>query len=227
MKHKNLSLFFNWEEIPMKIMKDFFNAVLNVFLFPFQLISVIVNEINDYLQHINQNIQNKKIKKKQQNKFDELKCVLLGHNQTKINHILHIFILLATTGLQFISLFTTYAGTNYYFGNVTQPKFLGPLILSCVIQFSLLFLSNTLVQQERTNKGSKCMLVFFLCISILFSYAGMIHTLVPPYKEMKSNYEDFMNKYDILRYLIPFWEVCQGRAEFFTKDSHLSYSALR
>lgn len=180
----------------MKIMKDFFNAVLNVFLFPFQLISVIVNEINDYLQHINQNIQNKKIKKKQQNKFDELKCVLLGHNQTKINHILHIFILLATTGLQFISLFTTYAGTNYYFGNVTQPKFLGPLILSCVIQFSLLFLSNTLVQQERTNKGSKCMLVFFLCISILFSYAGMIHTLVPPYKEMKSNYEDFMNKYE-------------------------------
>ena len=40
------------------------------------------------------------------------------------------------------------------------------------------------------------MLVFFLCISILFSYAGMIHTLVPPYKEMKSNYEDFMKKYE-------------------------------
>ena len=180
----------------MKIMKDFFNAVLNVFLFPFLFISVIVNEIKDYLKQINRNIQNKKLKKKQQNQFDELKCVLLGHNQTKVNHILHIFILLATTGLQFISLFTTYAGTNYYFGNVTHPKFLGPFILSCVIQFSLLFLSNTLVQQERTNKGSKCMLVFFLCISILFSYAGMIHTLVPPYKEMKSNYDDFVNKYE-------------------------------
>ena len=29
-------------------MKDFFNAVLNVFLFPFLLISVIVSEIKDY-----------------------------------------------------------------------------------------------------------------------------------------------------------------------------------
>lgn len=180
----------------MKIMKDFFNAVMNVLLFPFYLTTVFVNEIKDYLKQINQNIQNKKIKKKQQNKFDELKCVLLGNNQIKTNQILHIFVLLATTGLQFISLFTTFAGTNYYFGNITQPKFLGPFILSCVIQFSLLFLSNTIVQQERVNKGSKGMLAFFLCISILFSYAGMIHTLVPPYKEMKYNYDDFITKYE-------------------------------
>lgn len=180
----------------MKIMKDFFNAILTILLFPFQFISFIVNEIKEQLSQIQMHLQENKRKKKQQNQFDELKSIILGHNQTKVNQILHTFILLATTGLQFISLFTTYAGTNYYFGNVTQPKFLGPLILSCVIQFSLLFLSNTIIKQERVNKGSKGMLAFFLCISILFSYAGMIHTLVPPYKKMKSNYDDFISKYE-------------------------------
>ena len=40
------------------------------------------------------------------------------------------------------------------------------------------------------------MLSFFLVVSILFSYTGMVHTIITPHKQMKANYEEFIDKYE-------------------------------
>ena len=131
------------------------------------------------------------------NKYkEELKNICLGVNISLNNKINSIFILLSTLGLQFISFFTTYSGTSYYFGNITTPKFLGPFIITSVIQFSLFYLSNSIVNREQVNSGKKIMLAFFLVVSILFSYTGMIHIIVTPHKQMKANYEEFVDKYN-------------------------------
>ena len=126
----------------------------------------------------------------------ELKNICLGYNVSFNNKINQIFVLLSTLGLQFISFFTTFSGTHYYFGNITTPKFLGPLIITSVIQFSLFYLSNSIVNREHVNSGKKIMLSFFLVVSILFSYTGMIHTIITPHKQMKANYEEFVDKYE-------------------------------
>lgn len=180
----------------MSILKDFIKSMTAFFLFPFRFIILGVNELEYSFYQLKDDLFNHRIKKQNQRKEENLKLRIMNQNITRSNKIRHFFILFSTSGLQFISFFTTFAGTNYYFGNITQPKFLGPFIITCVIQFSLLFLSNTIVYHENKNKNNKVMLTFFLVVSILFSYAGMIHTIVPPHKEMKSNYEDFIRQYD-------------------------------
>lgn len=170
---------------------DFIKTFQKVILFPFQLIS----EKTTYLmKSIHKTLNEKQIKRKNRNEIKKLKRILMSDHMT--SDILHYFILSATAGLQFISFFTTYSGTNYYFGNLTYPKFLGPFIITCVIQFSVFLLSNLAVDKDNFTNGKKGMLAFFLAVSILFSYTGMIHVIVKPYKTMKINYDDFMNKYE-------------------------------
>ena len=210
----------------MNVLKKFLQDIIYVLLIPFHIIIGIVEGIKNIIipsiyelyerflktlmkvlelifilpemiyKRLKQDFYKRDIRKQSENYKQELMNICLGHNYSFNSKINHIFILLSTTGLQFISFFTTFAGTSYYFGNITKPKFLGPFIITSVIQFSILFLSNKFVNREIVNKSKKIMLAFFLFVSIMFSYAGMIHTMITPHKQMKANYEEFISKYN-------------------------------
>ena len=108
----------------------------------------------------------------------------------------HYFTIVVTIGLQLISCFTTFNGTNYYFGKITTPNFFAPFIVTFLIQGSLMLLSNTIKYKNKMNL-KKGFAIFLMCIiSIFFSYTGLVNAIIPPNKEMKNNYEDFYKSYD-------------------------------
>lgn len=108
----------------------------------------------------------------------------------------HYFTIVITIGLQLVSCFTTFNGTNYYFGKITKPNFLAPITVTFLIQGSLILLSNTMKYKNKMNL-KKGFAIFLMCtISIFFSYIGLVNTVIPPNKEMKKNYEDFYKSYE-------------------------------
>lgn len=169
--------------------KDFIWAIGCVILFPFSKIIEISKKA--YKVMCNKH----KIKKD----IREIKRAVLSSKTLLLGSTLSLFVLIGTTLFQIISFFTTYRGLDYYFGDVFEYA---TLFITLVIQGGLLLLSNASINKQRFNSKRKFMLIFFMTISILFSYTGIMNSQNSPEDDYKKLYDDFYTdyklKYDIL-----------------------------
>lgn len=175
------------------LMVKFIQLIIEI---PKNIISIILEYFNKTNENIKKRIDVYKAEKLAQKYIWMLKqCILL--NSTIFTDLgYHYFILIITIGLQFISVFTTFRGVHYYFGNITIPKWIAPFIITLLIQGTLILLSNTLIYKNKMNKRRYFALFLVCLISIFFSYTGLVNNVIQPNKDMKVNYNEFYDKFD-------------------------------
>ena len=168
-----------------------------IFIIPIEFISNFIMGIKSISDRIRHNIKRRKVSKIAEKYAKLLKNCIILNGTIFFNSSFHYFTIVTTCSLQFISFFTTYSGTKYYFGNII-PFFpeLAPFIITFMIQGSLVLLSNAMTIRDRINFKKIIALIGMCLISMFFSYTGIINYQIPPSKEMKRNYEDFYNKYE-------------------------------
>lgn len=164
--------------------KDFITSIGQLIVLPFcksiEIISSLYSRFSTK-RKINRNIR-------------KIKRAVLSSKTLLLGSALSCFVLLSTTACQIISFYTTYRGLDYYFGDVFVYA---TLLITLVIQVGLLILSNASVNKQRFNSKRKFMMIFFMCISILFSYTGIMNSQNSPEEEYKSLYNDFYTDYKL------------------------------
>lgn len=172
-----------------------FQCITLIIIIPKKLISILLEYLNKTNDNIKKRIEIYKADRIAKKYIWMLKQCLLLNSTIFTNLGFHYFIVIITIGLQFISMFTTFRGVHYYFGNITIPKWIAPIIVTLLIQGTLVLLSNTLMYKNKMNKRRYFALFFVCLISIFFSYTGLVNSVIPPNKDMKANYNDFYEKF--------------------------------
>lgn len=98
--------------------------------------------------------------------------------------------------LQFISIFTTYAGANYYLRGVNP---LAPVLFAIAIQAGLLYLANSYANTTRKKGYHFLLLLLFTFISIVFSYTGLAIVSIPPENEYEKVYQEYSTALNIVK----------------------------
>ena len=97
--------------------------------------------------------------------------------------------------LQCISFFTTYGGTTYYFYDIGAWV---PVFLAFVIQATILLFSFSLDTKTRNRWPKWIVLTLAVCVSILFSFVGIINNTIEPYYEHAETYDSLRSELTVL-----------------------------
>lgn len=93
--------------------------------------------------------------------------------------------------IEFVSFFTTYRGLNQLFSAL---HFVVPLLLAVVIQTAVGYLSAVASNSDATPK-QKGLLAVVLCISVAFSFVGVMETFLPYADYAQAQYAEFSRVY--------------------------------
>ena len=177
---------------------DFFKDIVAIILFPIyfsirivkSLIALIERVSSDLKQYITKKYEKEKKKKAVPKRVRELFTKVLRLNipilnNTNVGFAPPMFIII----LQTISFFTTWAGTKYYLSGVVNLGFLdGAFLLTLVIQGIITVFSINNYNHSTFRKHF--ILWSFVCISIVFSYVGMVNYAIKPYEKYSIEYDE-------------------------------------
>lgn len=95
--------------------------------------------------------------------------------------------------LQVVSFFTTYAGVEIFFGDLFD---LAPLFITLVIQVGLYSTAVTTNKPGKKSGRGKTVKYLLTCISIIFSYIGLITLASPPEDSYKFAYQEYKSAFE-------------------------------
>ncbi|WP_416325045.1 hypothetical protein [[Eubacterium] hominis] len=179
------------------IMTDFILKLLHMLLLPFTSAGIVIT-------HFDQSCKEKTtryLKRYDGQHYIKqgvhlYKEALLKDTHSFVNITIQTVVLVGTIFLQYVSFATTYRGISFYFQEMAPGA---AVLITFVIQCSLLVLANAIVHRQRFTLGRTLMLLYFMCTSMFFSYTGIVNQQISPEIDIRKNYQAFYKDYENLR----------------------------